>query len=112
MLYRVSPTRVKRAREDKGLSIYALSEITGMQHVAVSRIEAGTARVKASTVEKLATALGVSTDYLTGDTLESGTAPSASVREERRKSQARQVERDAGLRPMLQGRSPLTRRPW
>lgn len=57
--------RLRRLREDRKLSGYALAKAAGITPTQVKAIEDGLTRdPQASTVEKLASALGVSTDFL------------------------------------------------
>lgn len=56
--------RLKKLRNDKGLSQSELSEVAGIHYMHLSKYERGVARPSAAILKKLANALGVSADYL------------------------------------------------
>ena len=56
--------RVKRARQDRGLSQSDLAEILGISDAYVSKIELGKNAMTVTVLAKLSGALGVSTDWL------------------------------------------------
>jgi len=51
--------KIKAARKKAGLSLAELAELTGLHAVAIARAEREGQDVKASTVARIATALGV-----------------------------------------------------
>lgn len=59
-------TRLRAARLEAGLSQAALSERTGIVQQAISRYESGTSTPSVDTLVRLADALSVSLDWLTG----------------------------------------------
>jgi len=59
-------TRLRKAREDKGLSQAQLAEKAGLQPSAVSHFEAGRRSPSFDNLRVLADALGVTTDHLLG----------------------------------------------
>lgn len=63
--------RIKKIRNEKGLSTYQLAEITGISQSSISKLENGRRKTDSSTLEKLADALSVSVDRLTGDSVSS-----------------------------------------
>lgn len=60
------PDRLRKIREDKGLSQGELASATGLQPSAVSHFEAGRRSPSFDNLAKLADALGVSIDFLLG----------------------------------------------
>ena len=58
--------RLRKAREDKGLSQAQLAEKSGMQPSAISHFEAGRRSPSFDNLRSLSDALGVSTDHLLG----------------------------------------------
>lgn len=60
------PDRLRKIREDKGLSQGELATATGLQPSAVSHFEAGRRSPSFDNLAKLADALGVSIDFLLG----------------------------------------------
>lgn len=61
--------RIKKIRTQKGLSTYEISRKTGISQSAVSRLENGKRKADADIIEKIAEALEVSPDKLTGKAL-------------------------------------------
>lgn len=61
--------RIKKIRTQKGLSTYDVSKKTGISQSAVSRLENGKRKADADIIEKIAEALEVSPDKLTGKAL-------------------------------------------
>lgn len=60
---------IKKIRTHKGLSAVQLAERAGVSNATISQIENGRrATLQSDTLEKVATALGVTTDDLLGDT--------------------------------------------
>lgn len=66
--------RLRKAREDKGLSQAQLAEKTGLQPSAVSHFEGGRRSPSFDNLRSLADALGVSTDHLLGREARQGVA--------------------------------------
>ncbi len=66
--------RLRKARQDKGLSQSELAERAGFQPSAISHFETGTRAPSFDNLRKLADALGVSIDYLLGRQAESTAA--------------------------------------
>jgi transcriptional regulator with XRE-family HTH domain len=64
----IFPTRLKAAREMRGLNQDQLAERSGLQSSAVSHFETGGRKPSFDNLKRLADALGVSTDYLLGRT--------------------------------------------
>ena len=58
--------RLKKFREDKGLTQVQLSELTGISARMIQKYEAGTARPRLDAAEKIAKALNITTDELLG----------------------------------------------
>ena len=58
--------RLKEAREQQGLSQAELGERAGMQPSAIAHFEANRRKPSFENVRRLATSLGVSSDYLLG----------------------------------------------
>lgn len=56
--------RLKKLRAEKGLTIKALSELSGVTSVSISSYENGHRKAHPITIAKLAKALGCSYDYL------------------------------------------------
>ena len=56
--------RIRRLREQKGLKQRDLAKAAGMNQPAIFHAEAATRELKATSLGKIANALGVSTDYL------------------------------------------------
>ena len=61
--------RIKKIRTEKGLSTYALSKKAGISQSTVSKLENGKRKADNIILEKLADALNVSVDRLTGDSV-------------------------------------------
>jgi transcriptional regulator with XRE-family HTH domain len=59
--------RLRRIRTAAGVSGYKLAELSGMSKQAISSLELGKRQPTLETAKKLARALGVSLDELTGD---------------------------------------------
>lgn len=59
--------RLKKFREEKGLTQVQLSELTGITTRQIQKYEAGTSRPRLDAAEKLAKALNVTTDQLLGN---------------------------------------------
>ena len=59
--------RLKKFREDKGLTQVQLSELTGISDRMIQKYEAGTARPRLDAAEKIAKALNITTDELLGN---------------------------------------------
>ncbi len=59
--------RIKRLREDRGLSQRQLAEMTDLNNATIARIEGGGRMPTRRTLRDLAKALGVSVGDLTGD---------------------------------------------
>lgn len=66
--------RLRKARQDKGMSQSELAERAGFQPSAISHFETGTRAPSFDNLRKLADALGVSIDYLLGRQAESTAA--------------------------------------
>lgn len=66
--------RLRKAREDKGLSQAQLADKTGLQPSAVSHFEAGRRSPSFDNLRVLADALGVTTDHLLGREQKAGFA--------------------------------------
>jgi transcriptional regulator with XRE-family HTH domain len=64
----IFPSRLKAARELRGLNQDQLAERSGLQPSAVSHFETGGRKPSFDNLKRLADALGVSTDYLLGRT--------------------------------------------
>ena len=62
------PTRLRSAREQRGLSQAELAKKAGLQSSAVSHFETGTRKPSFDNLRRLADALNLSTDYLLGRT--------------------------------------------
>ncbi len=62
------PTRLRRLRERRRLSMYALSERCGMSRDMISRYERGKAIPNVYVLQHLADVFDTSTDYLLGRT--------------------------------------------
>ena len=58
--------RLREARDRNVLTQFELAEISSVHFTTISKLEAGTARARPSTIRKLAKALGVSPQYLKG----------------------------------------------
>jgi transcriptional regulator with XRE-family HTH domain len=58
---------LKRLREAKALSQKALAELAGVNEITIYRAERGDTRLRPSTLRKLAKALGVDPEELTGE---------------------------------------------
>lgn len=56
--------RLARLRKDKGLTQKELAEVVGLNHAQIHRYEKGAAEPSISALERLALALGVTTDEL------------------------------------------------
>lgn len=61
--------RVKKIRTEKRLSTYQLSEIVGVSQSAISKLENGKRKADGAILEKIATALNVSVERLTGESV-------------------------------------------
>lgn len=57
---------IKRIRKEKGLTQRKLGELCGINEANIRKYELGGANPKIETIQKIALALGVSTDYLRG----------------------------------------------
>lgn len=64
-------TNIKEIRVQKGLSTYALSKKTGISQSVISKLENGQRKADYTTIERLAIALGVSLNRLTGESVSS-----------------------------------------
>jgi transcriptional regulator with XRE-family HTH domain len=63
----LQPHRIRRKRQDAGLSQRRLAELVGTDQAHISRIERGERmEMSIQTLEKLADVFGVTTDYLLG----------------------------------------------
>ncbi len=60
--------RLRKAREDRGLSQSELARLTGLQPSAIAHFEAGRRKPSFENVRALAVALEVSADFLLGST--------------------------------------------
>jgi transcriptional regulator with XRE-family HTH domain len=60
--------RLKKARNDKGLSQTELAKLVGIHYTQIGRYETKGAQPAADILSKLANALGVSSDFLTNGT--------------------------------------------
>jgi transcriptional regulator with XRE-family HTH domain len=58
--------RLREQRERNILTLQELSELSGIHYTTISKLEAGVATARPSTVRKLAKALGVTPQYLRG----------------------------------------------
>lgn len=60
--------RLKKARNDRGLSQTELAKLVGIHYTQIGRYEKKGAQPSAEVLSKLSNALGVSSDYLTNGT--------------------------------------------
>lgn len=58
------PERLEKARKQKGLSVHALSEISGLSDTQIKRYRRGKNEPTYQSMEMLAVALGVTPEYL------------------------------------------------
>lgn len=63
--------RIKKHRNEKGISTYELSKLTGISQSAISKLENGKRKVDFDTLDKIADALGVYLGRLTGESASS-----------------------------------------
>lgn len=63
--------RIKKIRKEKGLSTYEVATMAGLSQSVVSKLENRKRKADNDTLQKLAEALGVSTDRLTGESVSS-----------------------------------------
>lgn len=61
--------RIKKIRTEKGMSTYTLATMTGVSQSAISKLENGKRKADNKILEKLAGALNVSVDRLTGESV-------------------------------------------
>ena len=61
--------RIKKIRTEHGLSTYDLSKMTGISQSSISKLENGKRKTDNMILEKIATALNISIDRLTGDSV-------------------------------------------
>lgn len=59
-------TRLQEWRENRGLSQRKLSELSGVHHVSIARLESGQLDPQLSTLLKLCDALGIDLNQLVG----------------------------------------------
>jgi len=61
--------RVQKLREERGMNQRQLAEACGLTQATISRIESGqVVQLKSEAMKRLARCLGVTTDFLTGNT--------------------------------------------
>lgn len=75
--YQLQINRLKQLRESHGLSQRQLSRLCGFADVMINRYESGETEPSAQALGKIASALGVSVDYLLGMTDQPLGAPAA-----------------------------------
>lgn len=63
--------RIRKFREKKGLSTNDVSRLTGISQSTISKLENGKRKANLEILEKIAVALEVSVDRLTGDSVSS-----------------------------------------
>ena len=61
--------RIKKIRTEKGISTYQLSELTGISQSSISKLENGRRKADIEILTKIASALNISIDRLTGDSV-------------------------------------------
>ncbi|OUQ14475.1 hypothetical protein B5E84_16135 [Lachnoclostridium sp. An14] len=61
--------RIKKIRTEKGISTYQLSELTGISQSSISKLENGHRKADIEILMKIARALNISIDRLTGDSV-------------------------------------------
>lgn len=61
--------RIKKIRTEKGISTYQLSELTGISQSSISKLENGRRKADIEILMKIASALNISIDRLTGDSV-------------------------------------------
>lgn len=64
--------RLRRVREARGLSLQELADRSGVTKAAIWRLEQGQNAPRTETLDRLASALEVASDYLAGHTSETG----------------------------------------
>jgi transcriptional regulator with XRE-family HTH domain len=103
MYSEVFPSRLKRARNDYGLTQVEASRLLNISQVALSNYENGKREPDIETLVKMSLLFDVSADWLIGVTSKGGTNHLKELREERnRQEMLKKIERDATLAKRLE----------